>query len=147
MQLPHVAARFFLVLPVSGIIPTFIGSKKITMKKFIRARARSFSFAFAGLRELLFTEHNMWIHTLATIVVVAAGQWRGLSTGQWSFITLAIALVWMAEGFNTAIERLCNAVSREQHPIIKQVKDISAAAVLIAALAAAIIGLLVFFGS
>lgn len=89
----------------------------------------------------------MWIHVLATLVVVAAGQWRGLSTTQWSFIALAIALVWMAEGFNTAIERLCNLVSREQHPIIKQVKDISAAAVLIAALAAAIIGLLVFFGS
>lgn len=117
------------------------------MKKFIQARMRSFGFAFAGLKNLLFTEHNMWIHILATIVVVAAGQWRGLSGTQWCFLTLAIALVWMTEGLNTAIEKLCNVVSPEPHPIIKQVKDISAAAVLIAALAAAIIGLLVFFGS
>lgn len=117
------------------------------MKKFIRARGRSFRFAFAGLKELLFTEHNMWIHVLATIMVIAAGQWRGLSTTQWSFIAIAIAMVWVAEGFNTAIERLCNVVSQQHHPIIKQVKDISAAAVLIAAAAAVIIGLLVFFGS
>lgn len=117
------------------------------MKKFIQARMRSFGFAFAGLKNLLFTEHNMWIHVLATIAVVSAGQWRGLSGTQWCFLTIAIAMVWIAEGFNTAIERLCNVTSPEPHPIIKQVKDISAAAVLIAALAAAIIGLLVFFGS
>ncbi len=89
----------------------------------------------------------MWIHVLATIVVVAAGQWRGLSGTQWCLLTIAIAMVWVAEGFNTAIERLCNVTAPEPHPIIKQVKDISAAAVLIAALAALIIGLLVFFGS
>ncbi len=114
------------------------------MKKRIRYQLKSFGYAFTGLKTLILGERNMRIHVLATFAVVALGCWRSLDTTRWCFIVIAIALVWISEAFNTAIERLCNAVSKEYHPLIKQVKDISAAAVLIAAVIAIITGILVF---
>lgn len=87
----------------------------------------------------------MLIHVLATITVIALGWWRGFSTVKWVLTFFAIALVWMAEAFNTAIERLCDTVTEEYHPLIKQVKDISSAAVLIASIVAVAAGILLFF--
>lgn len=114
------------------------------MRKLFRYHIKSFRYAFSGLRTLLLSEHNMLVHTLATIIVIALGLWRDLSTVKWCMIMLIIGMVWAAEAINTAIERLCDVVSKEYHPLIKQVKDISSAAVLIAAITAVIIGILVF---
>lgn len=88
----------------------------------------------------------MRIHALATIVVVAAGFIKGLAAWQWLAICGCIGGVWIAELFNTAIERLSDVVCEGQyHPVIKLVKDISAAAVLCAALTNIVIGAIVFF--
>ncbi len=111
------------------------------MKHYIK----SFGYAFTGLRTL-FSERNIGIHAIATIIVIAAGLWKGLQPVEWCFILFAIALVWISEAFNTAIERLSNVVSKEYHPVIKQVKDISAAGVLIAVIIAVMVGLIVFIG-
>jgi diacylglycerol kinase (ATP) len=117
---------------------------KKTMKSFTRSRLKSFTYAFEGLVCLLRSEKNMWIHLAATIIVILAGIYKHITSSDWCFIIIAIGLVWISEAFNTAMERLCNVVTKDLHPIIKQVKDISAAAVLIAAIIAILIGSFVF---
>lgn len=87
----------------------------------------------------------MSIHLIATILAIALAWWKAFTIERWAILIGIIAMVWMAEAFNTAIERLCDLVQKEQHPIIKQVKDISSAAVLITAIGAVIIGLLLCF--
>ena len=62
----------------------------------------------------------------------------------WLWLVLAITLVWISEAINTAIEYLCDVVSSEFSHSAKLAKDIAAAAVLIAAIAAVIIGVIVF---
>jgi diacylglycerol kinase (ATP) len=109
----------------------------------LRQRLHSFRYAWAGLGTLLRTQHNAWIHAAATLLVVAAALYFGLNAYEWLWLVLAMALVWMAEAFNTALELLADAVTRERHPLVGRAKDVAAAAVLIAALAALVIGVLV----
>lgn len=90
------------------------------------------------------TESNARIHAIATIAVIAAGFAIGINRTEWLAITLAITIVWCAEGFNTAFESLCDVASPEFHPKVERAKDIAAGAVLITAIAAVVIFLLVF---
>jgi diacylglycerol kinase (ATP) len=110
----------------------------------IRRRIRSFRDAFRGLWTMLRSQHNAWIHALATGVAVAAGIVSGLSPLQWCAIVLAIGAVWTAEALNTALELLADAASPEPHPLVGKAKDVAAGAVLITALGAVIVALLVF---
>lgn len=96
------------------------------------------------MRILVSTQPNARIHLVATVVVVALAIAVGLSAGEWVAIILVIALVWTAEGFNTALESLCDLVSSEHDPLIGRAKDIAAAAVLISSIGAAVVGLIVF---
>jgi diacylglycerol kinase (ATP) len=114
-------------------------------KKFsIKQRIKSFRHAFRGLYYLFRNEHNAWIHCFMALCVIVAGFVFQLSTTEWIFVLFAIGLVFMAELLNSALEQLCNAVTIEHHPLIKKSKDLGAAAVLIAAITAAIVGFLVF---
>ena len=107
----------------------------------------SFRYAFEGLRYLLLRETNMRIHAVATVVVIAAGIWRGLSPERWALLVLAIGAVWTAEALNTALERLADLCSGgKYHPVVKVIKDVAAGAVLIAAMVSVVVGALVFFG-
>jgi diacylglycerol kinase (ATP) len=110
----------------------------------VRKRIKSFKYAFNGVAYLLKREHNVYIHLTIAGLVVILGFILNLSRPEWMMIAFAIGLVLMAEGMNTAIEHLANAITREYHPDIKKAKDIAAGAVLIAAISAALIGLLVF---
>ena len=110
----------------------------------ISERIKSFGYALQGLKNFFKTQHNAWIHVVATIVVIVAGFLFKVSVKEWSALRFAIALVFISELFNTAIEFLCDKVSPELDPKIKLVKDISAAAVLIAAIVSVVIGALVF---
>jgi len=115
------------------------------MSKFsIRERIKSFGYAFSGIGHMLRYEHNAWIHTIATIVVVAAGIYLKLSTPEWICIIFAIGIVFIAEAINTAIEQLANAISLAKNKSIQKAKDVAAGAVLIAAIIAATVGLIVF---
>ncbi len=111
----------------------------------ISERVRSFRFALAGLWTLFKTEHNARIHAAATLADIAAGFFFNVTGVEWCLLVFAIASVWVAEAFNTAIEFLADAVSPDVHPLIKQAKDVAAAAVLIAAIAAAVVGAIVFW--
>jgi diacylglycerol kinase len=107
-------------------------------------RLKSFAYALQGFAHLVRTQANARLHLLATLLVCAAGSYFGLSREEWLWVTVAIVSVWSAEAFNTALEQLADALHPERHPKIGRAKDVAAAAVLIAALGAAVIGTLVF---
>jgi len=109
----------------------------------IRGRIRSFKYAFAGLWTMLKTQHNAWIHAMATAAIAVLGAFFGLSDWEWCCLVLAVMAVWTAEALNTALELLADVASPEFHPLVKQAKDVAAGAVLIAAIGSAVIGGLV----
>jgi diacylglycerol kinase (ATP) len=105
---------------------------------------KSFRYAFAGIKELLISQHNARIHLTATIVVLVLSAVMKISTSEWIAIAFAIGFVWVTEMFNTCIEKTMDYINKEKHPAIKSIKDIAAAAVLIAAITAFVIGLIIF---
>ena len=105
----------------------------------------SFRYAGQGLRYLLVSQHNAWIHLTATVIVVFLGFLCELSSLEWSLVLLCIGFVWTAEAFNTALEALVDLVSPDHHSLAKVAKDVSAGAVLVAAIIAAIVGGIIFF--
>ncbi|GAB4033982.1 diacylglycerol kinase family protein [Spirosoma jeollabukense] len=107
---------------------------------------RSFRFAGQGIIDLFRYENNAKVHLLLAILVIAAGVYLELSRTEWAIILTQIGLVWAAEAFNTAIEKLCDFVSPGLHPQIKAIKDISSGAVLILAITAVVIGLIILGG-
>ncbi|MEK6662487.1 MAG: diacylglycerol kinase family protein [Pseudomonadota bacterium] len=114
------------------------------MKTSFICRLKSFVYALQGLALLVRTQFNARVHLLATVLVFAAGIHFDLSRAEWLWIIVAIVLVWSAEALNTALEQLADALHPERHPGIGRAKDVAAAAVLIAALGAGVIGVLVF---
>lgn len=107
-------------------------------------RLKSLAHALRGLDHIVRTQPNARLHLLAAVLVCAAGVCVGLGQAEWLWISVAIALVWSAEPFNTALEQLADVLHPARHAGIGRAKDVAAAAVLIAALGAAVIGLLVF---
>ena len=110
----------------------------------LNKRVKSFGFAFNGLKILILEEHNSWIHILVATIVVIAGYFYQLSALEWIAIVFAIGLVIALEIFNSAIENISDFISPSQDHMIKKIKDLSAAGVLVGAITAAIIGLIVF---
>lgn len=110
----------------------------------LRKRLNSFRFAFNGIRLLITREHNAWIHCFAAVCVITAGFTIGLTVAEWIAITFAIGMVLAAEAVNSSIEALADLVSPGYNEAIKRTKDLAAGAVLILAIAAAIIGLIIF---
>lgn len=105
---------------------------------------KSFKVAFEGLKDALLHERNFRIQVVIFLFVIVAGFIFQLSATEWSIILLCAAIVLSAEIFNSAIEKLCNHVTPEIHPLIKKIKDFSAAAVLLAAFISVIIGGIIF---
>jgi diacylglycerol kinase (ATP) len=108
-------------------------------------RVRSFGYAIRGLVRMMQCQHNAWIHAMATAAVVGAGFLFDLSANEWCWIVLAIAGVWTAEALNTAFEFLADAASPEYHPLVRDAKDVAAGAVLVTAVAAALVGGIIFW--
>ena len=106
----------------------------------ISGRLKSFVYAFAGLRFMLRTQHNAWLHSCATGIVIGVGFDLRISLADWRWLIVAIAMVWVAETFNTAVEYVCDVVSPGHSVAVKHAKDIAAGAVLICAFAAVLIG-------
>ena len=110
----------------------------------LAGRLASFRYAGRGLRELVASQPNARIHAAATLGAGLLALALGLSPLEWCALALAIGLVWLAEALNTALELLCDLASREPHPLVARAKDVAAGGVLAAALAAALVGLLLF---
>ena len=115
----------------------------MTIKTFITSRYHSFRFAFHGWGYVLKTQRNAWIHSLIATLVVLMGLWLGLTPQDWAVLVITIAMVFTAEFINTAIEAVVDLASPNHHPLAKVGKDVGAAAVLVAALAAILVGLLI----
>jgi len=107
------------------------------------ALLRSFGYAYSGIAYLLRSQQNARIHAAITLVVIGLGIWLRLTGPQWAVLVLAMGLVWSAETVNTALENLVDLASPQVDPAAKSVKDLAAAAVLLAAIAAAAVGVLV----
>lgn len=107
----------------------------------VGARLKSFVYAGRGLRWLVQDEHNARLHLAASLAVVACGLYLRVSIEEWRWLVVAIALVWMAEAFNTVVEELCDRIQPDFDPAIGRIKDLSAGAVLVASIASFLIGL------
>jgi diacylglycerol kinase len=110
---------------------------------FIRSRWYSFGHAFRGWFYVLRTQQNAWIHAVAASSVFIMALWLKLPPRDWAVLVITIAMVFTAEFINTAIEAVVDLASPAHHPLAKVGKDVGAAAVLIAALASVVIGLLI----
>lgn len=114
------------------------------IKGYFSKRKAAFRYAGMGVWRLFSREAHAAIHLVAAVCVVAAGFLFDVSRLEWCALILCIGGVFMAEGFNTAIERLADRVSRDKDPLIGAAKDIAAGAVLLFVGAAVAVGLLVF---
>ncbi len=110
----------------------------------IKSRIRSFSNAFRGLGLFFEQEHNARIHAVVAVITVVSGLLVGLSRIEWIAVFFAIGMVIATEAMNTTVEYLCDFVCPEYNNTIKKIKDLAAGAVLICAIAAVIIGCIVF---
>lgn len=110
------------------------------MKRFLKG----FIYAFNGLVYTFRTQLNFKIHCISAVLVVLLGLYTKLTTAEWLWIALAIAMVLVLELINTAIEILVDLVSPQKQTKAGLIKDIAAAAVLIAAFLALAIALFIF---
>ena len=110
----------------------------------LRRRAASFGHAFRGVGAALRSELHLQFHAVATAAVLGLGLYFRLSLPEWALVALAVASVWAAELFNTAIETLTNLTSPGYHPLAGKAKDVAAGAVLLASLGALAVGGCVF---
>jgi len=110
----------------------------------VEARLQSFVYAGRGVKTLLASQHNAWIHAVATVVVVGGGIAAKVSRFEWLALIVAVVSVWMAEAMNTAFEFLCDVASPGFHPLVARAKDVAAAAVLICAGGSVVTAVLVF---
>lgn len=115
-----------------------------TMKQYFGKLNNSFGYAFSGLCRLFKSESNARIHLLATLCALTAGILLRISKTEWCIILIVIALVWAAEAFNTALEKLTDHLFPEYHETARFLKDVAAGAVLVCSLAAFICGLIIF---
>jgi len=111
---------------------------------FFISRGRSFRHAFSGWWHVIRTQQNAWIHALVSVFVVVLSLWLGINRIEWAIIIGAIALVWIAEFLNTALEAVVDlATNHAHHELARIGKDVGAAAVLIAAGASVVMGLVI----
>ncbi len=103
----------------------------------------SFRFAFAGLWYALRSQRNLRIQAAIAGAVIAGGIWVGLSPIQWAVLALTSGFVLVSELLNTALEAVVDLASPDYHSLAKIAKDVTAGAVLLAAIFAIIVGLLV----
>lgn len=114
-------------------------------RNYLKKRFNSFGYALKGITAAFRSEPNMKLHVLAAIEAIFLGVFFDISRAEWRWLVLAIGLVWMAEIFNTALEKLTDLVSPDYHELAGQTKDLAAGAVLIAAFTALAIGIIIFW--
>ncbi|MFN8291322.1 MAG: diacylglycerol kinase family protein [Chitinophagaceae bacterium] len=116
------------------------------MKKSISpvSRWQSIRFAMNGIRSFFQSEPNAVVHLLSTVLVVLLSFLFTVTATEALVLVMVTGGVWMAELFNTALEKAMDLVSKEKDPSIGFIKDVAAAAVLVSALTALVAGLLIF---
>jgi undecaprenol kinase/diacylglycerol kinase (ATP) len=110
----------------------------------ITKRIKSFGYAFNGLKVLVIEEHNSRVHISASILVIILGVYFKINLIEWLFIVASIGAVISMEAINSALEGIADFISPDYHELIKKIKDLAAASVLVSALATFLIGLIIF---
>jgi diacylglycerol kinase len=105
---------------------------------------RSLAFALKGVASFFSTEKNGRLQGMIAVLVIMISAFFHISKVEWILVITSIIAVISFEMINSAIERLCNLYTKEFHPDIKFIKDVSAASVLLIAIAAAITGIIIF---
>lgn len=109
-----------------------------------RSWPRKFRDAFRGIWVAVSTQTSFWVHLAFIVPVVAAGLWWQIEVWQWCVLVLCMASVLVAEMLNSALERMAKAVDARFNPLVRDALDMGSAAVLLAAIAAVILGFLIF---
>ena len=104
---------------------------------------RSFVYAYRGIVSSVRTQRNMRFHVVAAAVVLAVGLILGVSALELAILVIVISVVLVTEMINTALEFVVDLVTREYHPLARLSKDVSAGAVLVASIAAVLVGCLI----
>jgi diacylglycerol kinase (ATP) len=110
----------------------------------LKARLTSIRYACEGVLSFFKEQHNALIHLLFTIIVIVAAFVLKVSSIEATVLALSIGFVWAAEIFNTAIEAMMDHLSPDKQPAVKYIKDVSAAAVLVAAVTSIMVGAIIF---
>ena len=110
----------------------------------MHGKLKSFRYAFEGIGSFFQSEHNAWLHFMATVAVLTLASLVHTTRTELLALVFAIGLVWITEIFNTCIERMMDFVSEQHHPQIKFIKDLAAGGVLVAAITALVVGGIVF---
>ncbi len=110
----------------------------------VGGRLRSFRHAANGMKFVLRSQHNAWLHAVVTALALVLGAVVRLTLDEWCTLVLAIAIVWVSEAFNTGLEVLADAAVPERHPTVKIAKDVAAGAVLMSSLGALVVGTILF---
>jgi diacylglycerol kinase len=110
----------------------------------LKSRLQSFRFAFRGIRLIIKNEHNARIHLVSALIVVVLGIVLRVNLFEWCLLAIAIGIVFITELVNSSIETLADIVNPSLNNQIRNVKDYSAAAVLISAIIALVTGCLIF---
>ena len=113
------------------------------MVNFLQDRHQSFGHAMRGLKDILKTEHNARVHAVFTVIVLAVAAWLRIDILHFVLIVLVITLVWITESLNTVLEIVIDIVSPQYTEFAKRAKDVAAAAVLVAAIGAAVTGIII----
>lgn len=106
---------------------------------------RSFGFALDGFKYVLLTQRNFRLQITAGLLAVGLGMFCHISAVEWLCLVGISALVLTLEMVNTALETTIDLVTRDYHPLAKIAKDVAAGAVLVASLAAVVIGMIIFY--
>ena len=115
-----------------------------TEKGFVKGRLKSLKFAFRGMLILVRSEHSIMVQLGIGVLVSILGFVVGLSPAEWILQIMCIGMVLAAEGLNTAIEKLCDFINPGHDPRIGRIKDISAGGVGFAAVAAIVVGAIIY---
>lgn len=115
------------------------------MEKFsVIARLKSFLYAIQGLVTFVKEEHNGRIHLVAAAFALIAGWLLHISSTEWAIVVMSITMVISAELINSALERLSDHASGKEHELLRKAKDMAAGAVLVTAIAAVLVGAVIF---
>lgn len=111
---------------------------------YLKKRFRSFGYALQGIKVLIQNEPNARIHLVVALFVIGCGWGFHISLSEWMWVILCIAVVIASELFNSSIEKVCDLITENDHPHVKKIKDMSAAAVFVAAIFSFMTGMCIF---
>jgi len=105
---------------------------------------KSFAVAFQGVWTLIYNERNFRFHLLVSAMVIAACFFFDVEKTEWLIVFLTIGLVLSVEALNASIEYICDLIHPEYNTMVKMIKDVAAAAVILVAIVAVVIGCIIF---